>query len=88
MKHFKDNLITDSCIIDVHELFIKVNIEYSRRLEKSISNLQSKKMLKNMPKNYYDKSILYIGKGKRDRKNCHLIEGLSLLEGKMEHQDN
>ena len=36
-EHFKDNLITDSCIIDnVHELFVSVYLSYCMDLEKSL----------------------------------------------------
>ena len=31
----------------------------------------------------FKKSIIYIGKGKKERKNTHLIDAKLLLEGKM-----
>ena len=42
-EHFKDNLITDSCIIDnVHELFVSVYLSYCMDLEKSLGNRKNK----------------------------------------------
>ena len=31
----------------------------------------------------FKESLVYVGKGKNDRRNQHLLEGKSLLEGKM-----
>ena len=44
-EHFKDNLITDSCIIDnVHELFVSVYLVYCMDLEKSLDDRKIKSL--------------------------------------------
>ena len=116
-KYFKNNLITDACIGDfVHELFIKVYLEYNTALCNSIDNLQAKKQLIKHKRNFYNyilidskllyrivdsfntsilglrpisiediinfkKAIIYIGKGKKERRNIHINEASSILGG-------
>ena len=64
-EYFKDNLIIESCDIDVvHELFIKVYLEYNMVLENSIMSLQNRNILKSCSRNYYnyiliDADLLY-----------------------------
>ena len=61
----RDNLITESCNIDVvHELFIRVYLEYNMVLENSIMSLQNRNILKSCSRNYYnyiliDADLLY-----------------------------
>ena len=56
---FLNNLITDSCDIDnVHELFIKVYLEYSMVLENSLIKLQNKGVLKSITRNFYNYILL------------------------------
>ena len=104
-NYFRYNFITDACIVDnVHELFIKVFLEYSTVLSHSIDHLQASKQLKKHPRTFYNyilidsdqlyrlvdtfntsllgirsitmediinfkKTIIYIGKGKKERRN-------------------
>ena len=119
-KHFKNNFILDSCIIEnVHELFINVMAKYNRELEKSIENLKRKNILKpKMGRNFYNylildgdllykiinnfdieslkiksiknediekfkDAIVYVGKGKNNRKDTHLVEAKNLFIGKL-----
>ena len=107
-----------STIVDAHELFVNVYLDYNDRLCNSISHLQLKGKLKQMPNKFYNyilvdadllykllnsfdtnkvnfqsisskdladfkQAIIYIGKGVNDRKYSHLIEALSLIEGRM-----
>ena len=121
MAHFRNNLITDSSInLNVHELFINVNLIYANKLERSINNLQRARLLKIVGnRKYYNyiimdavalykllarfdikghssteitiqdtvefkNSIIYIGKGCKDRKMCHLVDAKNVLEGNMQ----
>lgn len=118
-NYFRYNFITDACIVDnVHELFIKVFLEYSTVLSHSIDHLQASKQLKKLPRTFYNyilidsdqlyrlvdtfntsllgirsitlediinfkKTIIYIGKGKKERRNIHINEAILILEGKL-----